>query len=158
MNTKQELRKRCLRKTGAVLEGLDLSPYSVLLAFMPFSTEVDITPVMRLALSQGLKVAVPKTPEEFVCLDENLRPKEGDVVNPAEIKEKTLMLVPGAAFTPDGKRLGRGAGFYDRVLASIPSNVITLGICTRTGLLADIPTEEHDRRVYKVLVCLEPAF
>ena len=165
METKQEFRKRVPGHSEATVSELDLTPYSVLLAYVPLKTEVDITPVIDLALSKGLKVAVPETPEEFVCLTPGWRnslrtipngtqcPEEGEPINPVSVKPQCLMLVPGLAFTPDGRRLGRGGGFYDRVLSKLPENVRTLGICSSECLFADIPTQEHDRRVDSVLVC-----
>ena len=35
-------------------------------------------------------------------------------------QEHILVLVPGRAFTKDGRRLGRGKGFYDIYLSKIP--------------------------------------
>ena len=164
METKQEFRKQCPSQAGAILSDLDLSSYEFLLAFIPLSTEVDITPLIDSALAAGIKVAVPKLFDEFVCLKPNWRdnlyrlpngtmcPIEGETIDPSKIKENTLMLVPGLAFTQDGKRLGRGGGFYDRLLSKLPSNVETLGICTEGTLFSDIPTQVHDKRVDRILV------
>ncbi len=52
-------------------------------------------------------------------------------------------LGPGMAFTQGGKRLGRGKGYYDRLLAQMPS-VYKIGICFPFQLLKDIPTDEND--------------
>lgn len=54
-----------------------------------------------------------------------------------------VALIPGMAFTQDGKRLGRGKGYYDRLLAQMPS-VYKIGICFPFQLLKDIPTDEND--------------
>jgi 5-formyltetrahydrofolate cyclo-ligase len=58
-----------------------------------------------------------------------------------------LVLVPGLAFTRDGRRLGRGGGHYDRFLAELPGSCATIGVCFAEQILDDLPEESHDRRV-----------
>ena len=62
-----------------------------------------------------------------------------------------LILVPGIAFTRDGHRLGRGGGYYDRLLARLPASTVKLGVCFEPQLLADIPTDPHDMRVDEIV-------
>lgn len=56
-----------------------------------------------------------------------------------------LAIIPGVAFTLDGKRLGRGKGFYDRLLAH-PAfrNVYKIGVALPYQILPNLPTEQHD--------------
>lgn len=62
-----------------------------------------------------------------------------------------LALIPGMAFTPDGSRLGRGKGYYDRFLAHPAlSALTTYGICFDFQRLDHIPTESHDRLMTEV--------
>ena len=58
-----------------------------------------------------------------------------------------LILVPGVAFTRSGERLGRGGGFYDRLLASLPSHTCRIGVCFDAQILPELPVETHDQRV-----------
>jgi 5-formyltetrahydrofolate cyclo-ligase len=62
-----------------------------------------------------------------------------------------LILVPGLAFTVDGHRLGRGAGFYDRLLERCIREQHTLGVCFHHRLLPELPMEAHDQRVERVI-------
>ena len=62
-----------------------------------------------------------------------------------------LIVVPGLAFTADGNRLGRGAGFYDRFLSKIPGHTVKVGVCFAFQLLLEIPVECHDVRVDAVV-------
>lgn len=54
-----------------------------------------------------------------------------------------VVLVPGLAFTKDGLRLGRGAGFYDRYLKQ-NSGALRVGVAFETQIAGDIPTEPWD--------------
>ncbi|MBR6371581.1 MAG: 5-formyltetrahydrofolate cyclo-ligase [Victivallales bacterium] len=56
-----------------------------------------------------------------------------------------VWLVPGLAFSRDGGRLGRGAGYYDRLLAG--TNAIKVGIAFSSRILEQIPCAEHDVRM-----------
>jgi 5-formyltetrahydrofolate cyclo-ligase len=56
-----------------------------------------------------------------------------------------LVLVPGMAFDESGNRLGRGKGFYDRILAA--ASGIKCGVGYDFQLLESIPTEPHDAKV-----------
>lgn len=69
------------------------------------------------------------------------------VVVPEEEVEPTLpdvVVVPGTAFTPDGRRLGQGGGWYDRFLPLVRSDCLTIGVGFEPQLVDDLPTEPHD--------------
>jgi 5-formyltetrahydrofolate cyclo-ligase len=64
------------------------------------------------------------------------------------LEELDVILVPGLAFAlRDGARLGRGGGFYDRLLSRPEVRARLVGIAFHLQLLPDIPCEEHDVRV-----------
>jgi 5-formyltetrahydrofolate cyclo-ligase len=60
-----------------------------------------------------------------------------------------LALVPGIAFDLGGHRLGRGKGFYDRLLANISG--VKCGVGYDFQLLEKIPAEPHDAKVNYIL-------
>src|SRR4029434_4879696 len=62
-----------------------------------------------------------------------------------------LVLVPGAAFTANGDRLGRGGGFYDRLLSSPGFRAFKVGVCFDRQVLDEVPVEAHDQRVHRVV-------
>ena len=72
-------------------------------------------------------------------------PVEGELAPSAE-----LILVPGLAFDRRGGRLGRGGGFYDRLLARRESAFV-LGVCFACQIVEEVPGEEHDVKVDAVL-------
>ena len=61
-----------------------------------------------------------------------------------------LIVVPGVAFDPQGNRIGRGRGYYDRFLCKYP-DVPRIGICFDFQLVNEVPTEELDMRMNEVL-------
>jgi len=61
---------------------------------------------------------------------------------PELLRRNTVWLVPGLAFSLDGVRLGRGGGYYDRLLADVSG--WKLGIAADCQLLPHLPREEHD--------------
>ena len=58
-----------------------------------------------------------------------------------------LVLVPGLAFTREGRRLGQGGGHYDRLLSELPPSCTTVGVCFAEQIVDDLPDEPHDRLV-----------
>ena len=66
---------------------------------------------------------------------------------PKTVTEVTpdILIIPGLSFSPDGKRLGRGKGFYDYYLSSFEG--IRIGVCFLEQVRTYIPFEEHDQKV-----------
>lgn len=56
-----------------------------------------------------------------------------------------LIIVPGVAFDKHGNRMGRGRGFYDKLLKT--TDATTIGICFDFQLVDCVPTEEHDKKM-----------
>ncbi len=66
-----------------------------------------------------------------------------------DINDVDLVLVPGVAFDLSGRRMGRGKGFYDRLLVN--TNIYKIGICFDFQLVERVPTEEFDVLMDKVV-------
>lgn len=64
--------------------------------------------------------------------------------------EIDLIVLPGMAFSPDGGRLGRGRGYYDRFLSCCPV-VPTVGLAFDFQVVSHVPAEPHDVKIGKVL-------
>ena len=58
-------------------------------------------------------------------------------------KEKVVMLLPGAAFSENGARIGYGKGYYDRYLSHIPC-LERIALCYELQIVEDIPVDIHD--------------
>lgn len=67
---------------------------------------------------------------------------------------KIFMIVPCLAFSGDGKRLGKGKGFYDRYFERLEKarlDVFRCGFCLPCQIADDIPCDEFDRKVDRVI-------
>jgi 5-formyltetrahydrofolate cyclo-ligase len=62
-----------------------------------------------------------------------------------------LFLVPGLAFTARGARLGRGGGYYDRLLPRRGPQSTAVGLCFALQVVEDMPREPHDQHVDAVI-------
>lgn len=65
--------------------------------------------------------------------------KNGEVASP------DLILIPGLAFSKQGKRLGRGKGYFDRYLENFKG--MRVGIGLECQLFDEIPTDVHDENL-----------
>lgn len=59
-----------------------------------------------------------------------------------------LAIIPGVAFDKQGNRLGRGKGYYDRLLQEL--KCYTIGICFDFQLVEELPTEAFDKSMNEV--------
>lgn len=127
-----------------------------ILLFASRQDEPDIWALATNALEAGKRVAFPRyvaasdTYEAAEILNPTqdvvtgkfgvLEPKPDSKV--ADLKRLDLVLVPGLAFDRHGYRLGRGKGFYDRLLAAVSG--WTCGVAFDAQLVSTLPVEPHD--------------
>jgi len=143
------------------------------LLYYPLSDELDLRPVLREALAAGRLVALPRYQadrgeyEAAIIHDEgrDLRPGWAGILEPGPscpavaLKRLDLVLVPGLGFDGGGRRLGRGKGFYDRLLVSVHG--IRCGVAGEWQVLGAVPAEPHDELVDCILtpmrwICCRP--
>jgi 5-formyltetrahydrofolate cyclo-ligase len=127
-----------------------------ILFFAPLSDEPDIWPLAQSALVAGKTVALPRfSPQASTYVICQIRDFASDIGlghfgirEPAEscISNLTipldLVLVPGVAFDLHGRRLGRGKGYYDQLLATVRGT--TCGVAFDEQIVPEIPIEPHD--------------
>lgn len=135
---------------------------SRVLCFAPLDDEPDIMPLIEKAWQQGKIVALPRFDGARECYcaarvrdASELRVGRFGAREPdagcaaADLKQLDLILVPGVAFDLTGRRLGRGKGFYDRLLAEVRGH--KCGVAFDRQLVAELPEEPHDVRVDSIL-------
>ncbi len=130
-----------------------------ILFFAPLPDEPDVWPLLEKFLAAGKICALPGydpaahnySARRVVNLATDLAVGKFGVREPvarcAEIPLTgfDLVLVPGVAFDRHGHRLGRGRGFYDRILAA--ASGVKCGVAYDFQLREEIPTAPHDAPV-----------
>ena len=128
--------------------------------YLPYNQEVRTVPMLEQAMKDGKRVAVPKCygdEMKFIYMDDLSKVEKGYANIPEPIADDpvaddptALVLMPGLAFTTDGKRMGYGGGFYDKFLASEPDHP-TVALCYDFQMVEHLQTEEFDIPVDKVI-------
>jgi 5-formyltetrahydrofolate cyclo-ligase len=75
-------------------------------------------------------------------------------IHPSKID---VFLCPGLAFDPQLGRLGRGRGFYDRVLSSAKPSAVKIGVGFDHQIVADTFSEAHDIRM-DFIICASAVY
>jgi len=76
-------------------------------------------------------------------------PSKNKLVEPDQVD---FAIIPGVAFDLQGNRLGRGRGFYDKLLPKL-NKAIKVGVGYNFQLVGQVPVAEHDVAVDRV-VCM----
>lgn len=79
-----------------------------------------------------------------------LEPTGSEIVPPAKLG-RALICVPGVVFSLEGQRLGRGGGYYDRLLAATGSQAVTAGLAYSFQVLDRLPESPDDRRLQLIV-------
>jgi 5-formyltetrahydrofolate cyclo-ligase len=133
------------------------------LFYAPLPGEIDVLPLLGEALKAGKTVAFPRydpnSKQYAACV---IKDQHTDLVsgefgipepNPKcpilTSKQLDLVLVPGVAFDSHGRRLGRGKGFYDQLLAFVRGT--KCGVAFDEQIVPEIPIEPHDVRLNCIL-------
>jgi len=138
---------------------IQLRSARTILFFAPLPDEPDVWPLLEELLPGKKVVALPSFDrDKKIYTSRQISNAATDVVvgefgvrEPASrcieipLDRFDLVLVPGVAFDLSGNRLGRGGGFYDRLLAE--TSGIKCGVGYDGQLLEKIPVEPHDARV-----------
>lgn len=62
-----------------------------------------------------------------------------------------VIIVPGVAFTADGKRMGRGKGFYDKYMSQTGFAAHKIAVCYAEQIFSSLPCEPHDVLMNEVI-------
>jgi 5-formyltetrahydrofolate cyclo-ligase len=143
-----------------LIQSPEFTAAKVVMLYLSMSQEVDTAAIALRAWQDGKTVAVPKVflsdrtmlAVEIQSLDTAMRTtsvgvREPDVGQPIPIDFIDLVLVPGLGFSPNGARIGRGGGFYDRFLAQATFQGTTCGLAFEEQVLESLPMMPHDQHV-----------
>jgi len=134
-----------------------------ILFFAPMVEELDVWPMLEEALAAGKMAVLPRfDPENAGYVGCSVKEPATDLtLGKFGIREPRascarvplnrldFILVPGVAFDLHGRRLGRGRGFYDQLLAGVRGR--TCGVAFDEQIVGEVPTEPHDIRLHCIL-------
>ncbi|MGA2775167.1 MAG: 5-formyltetrahydrofolate cyclo-ligase [Candidatus Omnitrophota bacterium] len=135
----------------------------IVMFYIAFKGEVETEEMIKEALNLGKIVTVPvckphKLALEPCILDNHANLKRGPygVKEPVEerclpLSALQLVIVPGIAFDKKGNRLGRGKGYYDRLLQKLPRTIQSIGLAFDFQILSSVPSHAHDVAVGRVI-------
>ena len=126
------------------------------LFYAALSDEVDVWPLLEVAIAEGKIVALPRYCSEQEYYGAARLQDPGSDTKPGQfgIREPTadcpgvplnqldLILVPGVGFDLNGRRLGRGKGYYDRLLTGVRG--AKCGLAFEKQIVMAIPAGPHD--------------
>lgn len=165
--SKQELRRR-IREAGRSVgkarreaasasivrqvEALDtFAAARTVLLYWPLPDEADVRPLAGRWLGRK-RIVLPVVAGDELELREytgpaSLRPGAFGILEPAgtlftDLDAIDLAVVPGVGFDAAGNRLGRGRGYYDRLLPRL--RAYKVGVCLGHQLCEAVACEPHD--------------
>jgi 5-formyltetrahydrofolate cyclo-ligase len=128
---------------------------SQVMLYVPMRGELNVNSLTENGLKEEKLIALPRfsvTKNAYdACGIDNLSdlvPGKFGVLEPPpdcqtmDTKQLDLAIVPGVAFAGLGGRLGRGGGYFDRLLTDIPAK--KCGVCFEQQVYPDVPVERHD--------------
>jgi len=176
LNLKQMTANERERESQMVIQGLLESKHfqesQRISVYLPMVDEINTLPLVKKIFDCNKECFIPKyvgDTMEMVRLDsyeeiDRLPLTPWNIRQPADDEDEfrkpnrenalrsgglDLIIVPGLGFTRDGKRIGRGKGFYDsyiqRCIDAEWSNPRLVALAFQRQICEDIPTDELDR-------------
>lgn len=146
---------------AVILRDCPPPPDAIVAAYWPMGPEIDVRPLLHALHARGQPLCLPVTPRRGQPLRfrrwapgdplghgpmGTRQPIQGEEVTPG------WLLVPLLAFDRDGRRLGYGAGYYDRTLAALP-HAVAVGVAYAAQEVQDppgVPAGPTDARLARV--------
>lgn len=164
--TEGEIRRQSAVLAKKLLENAAYRAAKTVYFYLPYNQEIRTEAMIEAAWAAGKQVAVPKVYGDrmrFIRITAFSQVEKGYCGIPEPIADEpvveepgALVLLPGLAFDPMGRRIGYGGGYYDQYLAEHPGHP-TLALCYDFQLLPELTVQEHDICADEVLCAGEEA-
>jgi len=153
--TPLEIAEKSARICGIIGQMPEWKTARVICLFAPLHGEPDV----ELLITGDRRVCYPRVngneldlyyvhdPQVMEQSRWGIREPQADALRAADPGDIDLIFVPGIAFTRAGGRLGRGAGFYDRLLARKGWRARKIGVGFDCQLVDELPAEAHDHEL-----------
>ncbi len=155
--------ERSLAISSTGIAEIDVEPGTIVAGYWPMRSEVDVRPLMFALREKGARLVLPAILDKTTIVFRELV-RGADLVEmgfgtygpgpDAAMLDPQILLVPLAAFDGRGHRIGYGAGYYDRAIASLIERQLApqlVGIAFDCQEVERVPDEPHDVALSAVL-------
>lgn len=153
-----EQRRECsAAAAGRLIEMPEYRRAKVMMVFVSMPDEVDTSRIIAQALEDGKRVAAPKVNHTAHSMDAfeitdpatELRPAAMGILTPVTnrivpAEELDFVLVPARAVDMQGRRLGRGGGYYDQYMSRDGFRAFKCVYIYDVQVLGSVPCTDHD--------------
>ncbi|MCD8203061.1 MAG: 5-formyltetrahydrofolate cyclo-ligase [Prevotella sp.] len=159
--TEEELEKMSIPIICKLLGNPAVINAKTVLMYSSLPDEVNTSGAIKKLKERGKTVLLPRVIDEGnmeVTVYENpscltvghysIKEAKGETFT--KYNEIDVAVIPGMSFDKHCNRLGRGKGYYDRLLAKLPKTY-KIGICFDFQKLEEIPTDEHDIKMNEII-------
>lgn len=149
----KDKQKADLRILETILSRAEIIPSQTVCTYVSFDKEVDTKQLIERLLEIGKTVVVPKITEDGLVIHklrslDDLEAGHFGIPEPknscAVVAKSSvdLFIVPGVAFDRKGNRMGRGHGYYDKLLTGV--TVPKIGLAYECQVVAEVPHTSYD--------------
>lgn len=124
-----------------------ITPFSVIGMYLPMRNEPHWDWVKWKQLAWRL--SFPSQEGNFLA--PQLLPQTGIWVSEGEKVSPDVLIIPGLAFSSKGYRLGRGTGWYDKLLVGYKPRLGSIGVCFDQQFGREFSIDTHDQKVQMIL-------
>jgi 5-formyltetrahydrofolate cyclo-ligase len=155
--TPQQRHAASIATCSLLMQTPEFQEAHVVMIYLAMATEIDTAPIALRCWQTGKQVVVPRIywsdytllPVEITSLTTNIRQdrfglRQPEAGQPVPVEFIDLVLVPALAVGPQGQRIGRGHGFYDRFLIQDRFHGKSCGLILESQLADEIPMLPHD--------------
>ncbi|XP_050521914.1 5-formyltetrahydrofolate cyclo-ligase [Daktulosphaira vitifoliae] len=164
--TAKEINEQSKIITNKVLDNPLYKNSKRISVYLSMNSEVQTIDIIKNIFVSAKSCFIPKYRENGMSMVKvksindikNLPKTKWNISQPADndIREDALLtggldliILPGLGFSKDGKRIGRGKGYYDKCIKSYKeiypkNNLITIGLAFRQQIVVEIPMADHD--------------
>ncbi|MGP1465522.1 5-formyltetrahydrofolate cyclo-ligase [Prevotella koreensis] len=159
--SQQQLAELSLSVINRLMASPKMKEAKTVLMYYSLDDEVNTHDVVDTVLKQGKTVLLPKVisetemelrrytgPQDLQDGFFNIMEPSGELFENYE--DIDLAVIPGMAFDSQNNRLGRGKGYYDRMLPKLV-NAYKIGVCFDFQHLPGIPADENDIKMDEII-------
>lgn len=160
-----ESKKLSAAVCGRLLDHPTVRTSEMILLYHPLPDELDTTYLIEELYKSGKTILLPKVISDTEITlhtyegSNSMQPGAFGISEPTtpalpldnlSTIKNLIGIIPGMAFDKSGNRLGRGKGYYDRLLSQLP-NIYKIGVCFPFQLLPSILCDENDIKMNEII-------